>query len=137
MRSRDELRRDFRIGFGISLTLMAVSAVLAVLKYLLAGVDGFHRTTGMGLPQVLGLYALGALTGGFMIGVLRPLRHSAWGSFIIGWFAAFPLFLAITVIMMPHDEWYPPGVVIAVIVTTILGGGSAAAMQSETKDWTQ
>lgn len=137
-RTRADWRHDLKVGFAISGAVMGISAVYATLNYVLGGAAAFERKTGgITFPGALGLYAFGTLSCGFTIAILRPLRNSGAGSFIIGWFGALPLLLVTESILLPRDEWYPPGLIIVLIVTTVLGGGLAAALHGETKGWTK
>jgi hypothetical protein len=126
-----------RIGVKVGLMFAAAFSIIATSSYILVGNTAFVARFKVGFPTVLACYLIGGLAGGLIIGLFRPLRSTAIGSFFIGTVSSVPLLLCIIVLMLPRSTWYPIGVISGAITAVLMGGGIGAAMHGETKGWTQ
>lgn len=133
--SRD-LREDMRIGVKVGLLFTAAFSIIATITYLLSGQAAFVARVKMGLPNVLAPYLIGGVTGGMIIGFLRPMRATAAGSFFIGTVSSLPLLMCLVAVGLPRSAWYPIGAISVGITAVLIGGGIGAATHGETKGWT-
>jgi len=117
----------------VGLGLAATFSVLALIRYLASPAD-FQQSLGVSFNKLIALYSLGGVIGGIAIAVLRPLRHSAWGSFFIGFVAGLPLAVAIMIFTTPRDQWLSEGLVFVVLAAILEGGGLAVYLQ-KTGTW--
>jgi len=134
------LRTDLPIGIRVGLSFSAVYIAMAITAYLLTLIsrdpDAIKRDFGLNLPTILLLYAAGGLVGGVIVAVLRPLRSTAFGSFVIGTISTYPLAIAFEMLGMPRVDLYPEGVFVALGLSLIFGGGIGAVMHGRTNGWT-
>lgn len=128
---------DLRIGVKVGLLFAAACSLLATTGYFVAGRAAFVAKAMTSLPVVLLYYGIGGLLGGVIIGLLRPLRSTALGSFMIGTLSSVPLLMLFCYSMAPRSQWYPRGVVAIVLTALIMGGGLGAAFHGETHGWTE
>ena len=135
-RMQRDLMQDLRIGVKIGYLFAAGFSSIAIVKYVLFGGEMFIRANGMGLLAILAVYAISGLTGGVLIGLLRPLRSTSIGSFCIGTVSSTPFCLCLAFMIFPRSEWYPPGVIMAMIVAILMGGGLGAVLYDQTQGWT-
>jgi hypothetical protein len=125
--------RDFKLGTVFGLAIALVFSLMAAARYAIGGAQSFERTLGIELGKLTGIYFAGGLAGGLIIGLLRPLRASPWGSFVLGFFAGLPLAFGIMTATTPRHEWDFVFVVLAAILE---GGGLAVFLWYRTYGWT-
>jgi hypothetical protein len=129
------LNEDLRIGVKVGLLLAASCSFFATVAYLANGREAFVARVHVGLPTALAVYFIGGLAGGLIIGLLRPLRSTAIGSFVIGTLSSIPLLLVIIAVAFPRSGWYPLGAISLAITAVAVGGGLGAYLHSITKGW--
>jgi hypothetical protein len=135
-RSTSELRRDLELGLWVGMSIALICAFFATLRFILGGAAAFSAKTHMAIGEALLFYLLGGLSGGILIGVLRPLRGTTMGSFVIGFCAALPLSAMAALSVIERKEWYPLAA-ITIVMSALLAGGLGAALFGETKGWTE
>jgi hypothetical protein len=134
------LTEDLRIGIRVGLSFSAAFSVLAAMAFLVLLVNrqagALKRETGLNFPEIILLYVVGGLVGGILIGLLRPLRSTAVGSFVIGTISAFPSFLGYILMTYPRTDWYPFGVLAALGGSMALCGSLGFWFYFKTNRWT-
>jgi hypothetical protein len=133
-RDKRQFVRDMKLGIVTGLSFALICAVFATLRFLLGGPAAFAKTE-LSYGQVMLLYLLGGIGAGILIGVLRPLRRTSWGSFMIGFCAVLPLAAMAALLVFARRDWYPLAV-ISIVMSALLAGGLGAALFGETKGWT-
>jgi peptidoglycan/LPS O-acetylase OafA/YrhL len=134
-RTAEQWRKDLTLGMLIGLGLAVAFSVMGAVRYLASPSD-FETQYDMSFSRMLLLYWFGGLLGGFCIAVLRPLRRSPWGMFVIGFIAGLPLATAVMILTTRRDEWFTSGLVYVLLAATLEGGGLAVLLD-KTNTWKQ
>jgi hypothetical protein len=139
-RHNRRLTEDLRIGIRVGLSLSVAFSVLAAMAFVILLINreagALKRDTGLNFPEILLLYVAGGLVGGVLIGLLRPLRSTAVGSFVLGSISAFPCFMGYILMTSPRTEWYPFGVLAALGGSMALCGSLGFWFYFKTNGWT-
>ena len=122
------------LSFSVAFSVLAAMAFVILLINREAG--ALKRDTGLNFPEILLLYVAGGLVGGVLIGLLRPLRSTAVGSFVLGSISAFPCFMGYILMTYPRTEWYPFGVLAALGGSMALCGSLGFWFYFKTNGWT-
>jgi peptidoglycan/LPS O-acetylase OafA/YrhL len=139
-RHNRRLTGDLRIGIRVGLSFSVAFSVLAAIAFVILLMNGeasaIKRDTGLNFPEIILLYVVGGLVGGVLIGLLRPLRSTAVGSFVIGTISAFPCFMGYILMTDPRTDWYPFGVLAALGGSMALCGSLGFWFYFKTNGWT-
>jgi hypothetical protein len=139
-RHNRRLTEDLRIGIRVGLSFSVAFSVLAAMAFVILLINreagALKRDTGLNFPEILLLYVAGGLVGGVLIGLLRPLRSTAVGSFVLGSISAFPCFMGYILMTSPRTEWYPFGVLAALGGSMALCGSLGFWFYFKTNGWT-
>ncbi|HSU93712.1 MAG TPA: hypothetical protein VLI43_08365 [Gemmatimonadaceae bacterium] len=139
-RHNRRLTEDLRIGIRVGLSFSVAFSVLAAMAFVILLINreagALKRDTGLNFPEILLLYVAGGLVGGVLIGLLRPLRSTAVGSFVLGSISAFPCFMGYILMTYPRTEWYPFGVLAALGGSMALCGSLGFWFYFKTNGWT-
>lgn len=114
-----------KIGLVESLTYgLAVAVIfggIASVVYVLGGAQEL-RNVGLGLAEVLTIYALGGAAGGFLFWFAHPLGTTKIGGAIVGFLCLLPVGLGVAVLISPDEYSATIRYVGAVVVSAIIGG---------------
>ena len=118
------------LGKGIGLGLFVATGFTAWVTFLrlAVGTAPFDRleTT---YAQVVQVYYAGGLAGGFLRGLLWPLRRSVVGSALLGVVGVFPMYYGFAIQQSPRSEWFSgntlaTALVLSAIVGSCVGTGA-------------
>jgi hypothetical protein len=125
--------QDFKLGLVFGLAFALIFSAMAAARYAIGGAESFERSLGVRFGQLVGIYFVGGLAGGVIIGLLRPLHVSPWGSFVLGFFAGLPLAFGVMIATTPRKEW---DFVFVCLAAVLEGGGLAVYLWYRTDGWT-
>jgi hypothetical protein len=102
---RKNTSQDVRWGLKWGIAFGICLALYTLIVYLAAGDQPFHRV-GASPLTVLGVYILGSLAAGAIVGLLRPLTKERDGAMLVGVLAAMPASFVINLTMFgPPNAW--------------------------------
>jgi hypothetical protein len=118
---RRDLTQDLGWGIFWGLAFAVVLTVVLVLLHALRRSALFeaHNTTFGG---VVAVYFGGGLTGGVVLGLLRPLTRWRSGAAMVGVLAAMPVGVAVRVLRFGLAPWGPKDTIALVVFAVALGG---------------
>lgn len=102
------------------------ATVLSGIVLLIYWIDGPQRFLEKGLTPgiVIGLYFFGAITGGIVFGLLRPVTERRVSAAVVGAIAFSPMLFATCAIVWGNPAAWDPGLWAGwVIASVVLGGG--------------
>jgi hypothetical protein len=87
---------NLRWGVGIGLVFAALYSLYVAVLFLIVGSEPFdrHHTS---VLMVIATYFVGGITGGSVVGVMRPHTHSRFVAIIVGIVAAFFVIFGVAV----------------------------------------
>lgn len=114
------LGEDVAWGARLGLVMGLVYAAIGGLLYLAQDSPEIGRIR---LPSLLALYVFGGVTGGVIVGVLRPILNSHLGAIFAGTVSLLPFgFATIVLYSGPISEWGLAEYIGILVTALILGG---------------
>lgn len=90
---------------------------------------------GLTLPQLIGLYVLGGISGGMITGLMLPLVRGQVSAAIVGFFVALPIMAMFGAAMYPNELWSSNFFVTSALSAGLLGPLCGIGMWRVTNRW--
>src|SRR4051812_44073909 len=102
-----KLPSNLRWGVTWGLLMSGMYCLVALLLYIIRGPTLFAKY-GLTLGTLMLTYVVGGITGGWIVGVLRPLTHWRFGAILVGISVGFVVYGAAGIAMygpVTHWDW--------------------------------
>lgn len=129
---QDSWRENLAWGLEAGIFFAAVTVVLAIIPALIRALVGTHVwwQKGLSFLAIIGLYLFGGITGGVIVGLLRPWTRYWWGRRMVGALAAVP-FAAVIIVTFFGVRDFSVGIVL--FTSAVWGGAMSFIFEGEAK----
>ena len=110
---------NLRWGVGRAMTVAAVFIAWAALVRAL--VPDWYRTRHVDLLSVIGLYAVGGLCVGVVVGLLRPWTRSLPGAIVVGFLASLAAAFAMLASFLGREALNPLALGLVLVLALVFG----------------
>lgn len=125
------IRQNIRTGLRWATLYACVYSAIVIVIALLRRATTLDQA-GTSILAVLGVYWVGGLTAGLLVGVLLPIGRTTIGATVIGAVAGIPIACAATLVVTPSDQWgenLPVGVGLGILFGAVFGLATKAEIR--------
>lgn len=120
--------RNVPAGALVGLLFGLVYSVIAVVLFLARGQGAFEYQAGVSLLILMGVYMVGGVLGGAVVGLLLPWTNNRWGAVVVGMIAAVPVVTGVAIAMDGMPSGWSDASLGSLILTSVLLGGAGGYM---------